>query len=127
MKLPSKLFSVCLAVACAMLASCAGTNQRVVANDSYRVSIVDDRVTVSCESPMPVSEFLKLAQLVTGGRYTFHRDHADTEVSWLGTVTCDRKEFNEFVKMMLQTKGLALELRQQGGNELLEVCAIKPS
>ncbi|MFT4515027.1 MAG: hypothetical protein ACI89X_000092 [Planctomycetota bacterium] len=125
MKLPTKLLSLCLATACAMLASCASTTKQVIANDSYVLSIVDDAVSVSCKSPIPVSEFLKMAQLVTHGRYTFHRDDADTEVSWVGNLTCDRTEFNEFVKTMLYTKGLALESRQQGDNEFFEVCAIK--
>lgn len=125
MKLSPRLLSLCLATACVMLASCATTSKRVIANDSYVLSIVDDAVSVSCESPMPVSEFLKMAQLVTGGRYTFHKDHADAEVSWIGNLTCDRADFNECVNTMLHTKGLALETRQQGDIEFFEVRAIK--
>ena len=84
-----------------------------------------DTVSVSCESPVPLSEFLKMAQLITQGRYTFHRDDADAEISWVGKLTCDRKDFGEFVQTMLYVKGLALESRQHGDSEILEVIAIK--
>lgn len=125
MKPRTKLLSVCLVTACAMLACCTVNTKRVIANDAYVLSIEGDTVSVSCESPVPLSEFLKMAQLVTHGMYTFHRDDADTEISWVGNLTCDRKEFNEFVKTMLSTLGLALAARQQGDVEFFEVCAIK--
>ena len=125
MKLCTKLLYLCLVTACAMLASCAITTKHVIANDSYLLSIEGDTVSVSCESPMPLSEFLKMAQLVTQGRYTFHRDDGDAEISWVGKLTCDRKEFSEFVQTMLFVKGLALESRQHGDSEILEVIAIK--
>lgn len=108
-----------------MLVSCVSTQKRVIANDSYVLSIDGDMVSVSCESPIPLSEFLKMAQLITHGRYLFHKDDADTQVSWVGLLTCHRKEFCEFVQAMLRAKGLAVEPRQQGGNEFFEVVAIK--
>jgi hypothetical protein len=108
-----------------MLASCVSTQKRVIANGLYVLSIEGDTISVSCESPIPLSEFLKMAQLVTHGRYIFHRNDADTEVSWVGSLTCHRKEFSEFVQAMLCIKGLAVESRHQGGDEFLEVVAIK--
>lgn len=125
MKPCAKLPSLCLVTACVMLACCAITTKRVIASDSYVLSIEGDTVSVSCESPVPLSEFLKMAQLITQGRYTFHRDDADAEISWVGKLTCDRKDFGEFVQTMLYVKGLALESRQHGDSEILEVIAIK--
>ena len=125
MKRLTPLPSLCLATACALLASCASTTPKVVANDSFVLSIEGDTVSVTCASPMPVGEFLKMAQLVTNHMYTFRKDEAVGEVSWIGSLTCDRAEFGEFVETMLHTKGLAVQARQQGDIEFLEVRAIK--
>lgn len=55
------------------------------------------------------------------------KDEVDGEVSWVGSLTCDRQVLHQFVETMLYTKGLAVESRQQGGIEVLAVRAIKPS
>jgi len=125
MKLPNKLLSLCLATACATLASCGSTTHRVVANDSYMLSIVDDTVSVRCHSPMPIAEFLQMAQTVTNGMYTFREDEMDGDLSWVGTINCQREEFDGFVQAMLKTKGLAVHARHQGDMEILEVRSMK--
>ena len=85
-----------------------------------------DTVQLVCESPMSIPEFLRLAQRHTGRIYTYDaRVVEGVEVSWLGTVRCAPDRVDEFVQTMLYVKGFALQRRQQGDNDVLEVVGLR--
>ena len=87
-----------------------------------------DTVQLVCESPMSIPAFLRLAQRHTGRIYTYDaRVVEGVEVSWLGTVRCARDRVDEFVQTMLYVKGFALQRRQQGENDVLEVVGLRSS
>ncbi|MGC6487636.1 MAG: hypothetical protein ACON4Z_08330 [Planctomycetota bacterium] len=84
-------------------------------------------LSLVCEQPMTVLEFLQFAQRRTGRIYVLRADVApEARISWVGTLRCREDEFEQFVQTMLHVKGLALQRRQHGETELLEVVSLRP-
>jgi hypothetical protein len=79
-----------------------------------------------CEEPMPLREFVKWAQQRTGRIFVLPAKPArDVEISWIGTLRCRKDDLLSFVQTMLYVKGYALQPRQQGDLEVLEVVSLR--
>ena len=79
-----------------------------------------------CEAPMPLLEFVKWAQQRTGRIFVLRSKPApDVEISWIGTMRCRKDDLLSFVQTMLYVKGYALQPRQQGDLEVLEVVSLR--
>ncbi len=79
-------------------------------------------LSLVCEQPMTVLEFVQFAQRRTGRIYVLRADVApEARISWVGTIRCREDEFESFVQTMLYTQGLTLQPRQHGDVALLEV------
>jgi len=84
-------------------------------------------LVLECERPMTVLEFLKYVQVRTGRIYLLRAEvDPDARIEWVGTLRCDEQQFEQFVQTMLYIKGLALQPRQDGELELLEVVSLTP-
>ena len=83
-------------------------------------------LSLVCEQPMTVLEFVQFAQRQTGRVYVLRADVApEARISWVGTLRCREDEFEQFVQTMLYIKGLTLQPRQHGDVELLEIVSLR--
>jgi hypothetical protein len=81
-------------------------------------------LSLVCEQPMPVVDFLKYAQRQTGRVYLLRAKVApDARIAWVGTLHLDGDDFESFVETMLWTAGLVAIPRLQGEVPYVEVCA----
>jgi hypothetical protein len=70
----------------------------------------DDEVSFSSDRPLPVAEFLEIAERLTKNFYTYRAtDLAGVgPIALQGKIRCARSDFGQFVQTMLYTKGLCL-------------------
>ncbi|MCK5943376.1 MAG: hypothetical protein KAI24_15450 [Planctomycetes bacterium] len=109
------VLSLALLGAAALATGCAATG-------SGTAPAEQPVLTMSCERPMPIADFVKWAQQVTGRIYVYDRRVVtDAEISWVGDVKCTKGEVEQFVQTMLLVKGFAVQPRQQGEIEVLEI------
>lgn len=112
MRAPSTVRAAALLAALGLASGCATDDG---ATPSPELSLV-------CEQPMTVLEFVQFAQRRTGRIYVLRADVApEARISWVGTIRCREDEFESFVQTMLFTQGLTLQRRQHGEVALLEV------
>ena len=116
MRPAGKVRAAALLVALGLASGCATDDG---ATPSPELSLV-------CEQPMTVLEFVQFAQRRTGRVYVLRAEVApEARISWLGTLRCRADEFEQFVQSMLYMKGLALQPRQHGDVELLEIVSLR--
>jgi general secretion pathway protein D len=92
-----------------------------------QLRIEGDRISLSVNenTGLPIVDFIKLAERITGRRFTFTAtDFANTEanaINWIGTVQLQREEFYGFFQTMLYIKGFSCVPRGEGNTEIVEL------
>ena len=90
----------------------------------YSLEICDHVVSISVrdDSGIPIQEFIKLAERVTGKAFTYSElSEDDTRIEFVGDIHLEPDGFFQFFQTMLYLQGYACILRGEGDDELVEI------
>ncbi len=86
-----------------------------------------DKISISINEQfgLPLDEFIKLAQTVTGRVFTYTEvditNSPNSKISFIGTISVTRDHFFSFFQTMLYIKGFACVLRGRDDTEIVEI------
>ena len=109
-----------LALLCALLLTSDLSSQEA----PYTVDVRDGVITISVPDGggIPMKDFVKIAQRVTGKLFTFTPQELEgVSVRFIGTARVAQARFFGFFQTMAYIKGFACVLRGEGGHEVVEL------
>ena len=121
--------AVLLAVTLAWAGSLAAQTEETPTNVQLDIDEERDEISLSVDEStgLGLLDFLKIAEKVTGKRFTFSSNDVQTsagsgtEITWLGTQRLRRDQFFEFFQTMLYIKGFSCVTRGEGNLEIVEL------
>jgi len=108
---------------------CASPEPAAAGGEPMNMEVEGNQISLSVdESGLPVTDFVKLAQQLTGKMFTYSAEdleRGDPRIHFTGTMEVEKDKFYDVFQTLLYIKGFGCEVHNQGGMEVVEIVSLR--